>query len=147
MLTKGTDFIAHRSAGQHVKVIPWGKNALRVLSSMLPEIPMRDWALLEQEKITPVITENEDTLTIQNGSILCVMDKFGKLTFKNADGKILLREYGRNSKVLDVRDNSPMRLNPREFKPIRGGDWRVRRRSSGPGAAGLPSQEASSPDG
>ncbi len=125
MVTKGIDFISHRSEGQQVKVIPWGKNALRVLSAMTPELPMRDWALLPQEEITPVITEGEDTLTIQNGSILCVMDKFGKLTFKNADGKILLREYGRNSKVLDVRDNSPMRLNPREFKPIRGGDWRV----------------------
>ena len=125
MLKKGTDFIAHRAAGQQVKVIPWGKNALRVLSSMLAEIPVRDWALLEQEEITPVITETENALTIQNGNILCTMDKFGKLTFSNAAGKVLLKEYARNSKVLSAAENSPMFIDPREFKPIRGGDWRV----------------------
>ncbi|MBQ4321608.1 MAG: glycoside hydrolase family 31 protein [Oscillospiraceae bacterium] len=125
MLTKGRDCITYRSAGQQIKVIPWGNHALRVLVSMLPEIPVRDWALLPQREITPVIMETEDTLTIRNGNILCVLDKFGRLTFKNGEGKVLLREYVRQLDVLDRRDRSPMFVSAREFKPIRGGDWRV----------------------
>ena len=125
MLTFGTDHIAFCSAGQRLKIIPWGKNALRVLCAMTAEIPMRDWALLPQGPIIPEITQSDEGLTIRNGEIRCSVDPFGKLTFRNGAGNILLQDYARDNRVSDQTKNSPLMVHNRTFRPHRGGDWEI----------------------
>ena len=102
----------------------WGENSLRVRATMLSEMPDSENALLPAPELQSAanITIDGKTASIQNGNICAKINRSGKITFYNEQGKILLEEYSRR------RDDpsefaSALNIDARAFKPILGGDF------------------------
>lgn len=105
---------------------PWGRNSFRVRASKMAEMPKENWVLeIEQEKIIPEIQIEEEYATIKNGKIKARISKYGKLTFYNQKGEILLDEYLRNRLDVFADYCSALEIEAREFKPIPGGDYHL----------------------
>lgn len=103
---------------------PWGPNSLRVRATHLAEMGGEDWALLPQRQMETSIVVNGDTASITNGKIRADISAGGKITFYNWKNEMLLQEYVRNRN--DIREFcSALNIEPREFKPIPGGDYRL----------------------
>ncbi len=107
--------IGFNREGQFVKIEPWGKNAFRVRAAMHGAYPDEKWALIDAEKCEYSIEKTEDCHTITNGKIKAVLNKYGKITFYNQNGKQLLKEHW--------LDDTALLIDAREFKPIVGGDY------------------------
>ena len=104
---------------------PWGANSLRVRATKEAEMPKESWALLEAPECGAEIEITEDGARIKNGKIRAEVSKYGKITFYNQKGKLLLEEYSRTRKDLFAKTCSALEVEPREFKPILGGDYRL----------------------
>lgn len=104
---------------------PWGANSIRVRATKEAEMPKENWALLEPPKCNAKIEITESGAKIENGKICAEVSKYGKITFYNQKGKILLEEYSRTRKDLFAKTCSALEVEPREFKPILGGDYHL----------------------
>ena len=105
---------------------PWGKNSLRVRATKMAEMGQENWALeMPVEELAADIKIEENYAEIQNGKIRAVISKYGKITFYNQKGELLLDEYLRHriDKVADYC--SALDIEAREFKPIIGGDYQL----------------------
>jgi len=107
---------------------PWGADSLRVRGTKRAAMELKDWALLPQQVgDTAKITISDDGLTaeVKNGRITARVSAGGKISFFNADGKLLLEEFVRS------RDNlkefvSALCIDAREYSPIPGtNDFRL----------------------
>src|SRR4051812_15869564 len=92
----------------------WGENALRVRGSHTT--PLDDyWALLPVEGSSESeITIETDRAFITNGKIKAEIESWGRVTFYNKSGEILLQEFFRDMK--DHAAPSPLHVKAREFK-------------------------------
>ena len=109
-----------RFDAQQLWLEPWGENSLRVRATQEAEMPCRDWALLSVEPAHDThITIADREARITNGKLEARVSASGKLSYYNADGKLLLEEFVRDMSQPDY--TSHMRIYGREFKPIRGG--------------------------
>ena len=107
--------------GEKLVIEPWGKNSLRVRAVMMRDIIDTDFALLPQEKCDVEIKIDENEASITNGKIKAVVRQDGwtkdcQISFYNQRGELLLREIG---------NQGCLKLSPRHFKPIIGGDYRL----------------------
>jgi len=109
---------------EEVWVEAWGKNALRIRAMKSSEMPLKNWALLEQAECDATI-EVTQVGTITNGKISAYITKYGKITIVNQKGKVLLEEYCRNRKDVTDKKCSAIEVEAREFKPIIGGDYHL----------------------
>lgn len=98
---------------------PWGENSLRVRAVKQAELEKSNYALLPKENCKSKIVVSGNEAVIENGKIRAQIDKWGKITFCNQKGEILLEEYLRN------RESSALNIEAREFKPILGGDYQL----------------------
>ena len=99
---KGSALLA-RHNGESIQIEPWGPDALRVRSTMLPALEERDWALTQEPSpCTPTITLTEEdfwvgdgtftkvpSASIENGRIRATINFAGVLTFYRDGEKIL----------------------------------------------------------
>lgn len=97
-----------RYGDENLRIEPWGRDALRVRATLTAWPADQDWALLPREETGCEICIDEAGASIRNGRMTAFIDRHGRLTFKNAEGKTLLREY----------------REPKEFPEIRGREWR-----------------------
>ena len=95
-----------RGNGETVTVTAWGKDGLRVQSTLLHSaLPRFEGALLPSGGGEPLIRISGDRAVIQNGNILCELwvqdyemidvpdwERPVHLTFRDGSGKLLLRE-------------------------------------------------------
>ncbi|MDO5548449.1 MAG: glycoside hydrolase family 31 protein [Eubacteriales bacterium] len=118
----------------------WGEDAIRVRSTKKPEMPQENWALLAQEPKPADIHLKGDSAQLVNGKIRAEVDTYGRITFYNADGKILLKEYWRHR--VDNEPGNPAQdhggthelpgvgcvsqIAGREFRAILGGDYQIK---------------------
>lgn len=124
MFIEKENAIYYASQGVWVSIEPWGANSLRVRSSRNNFVPTEDWALLPPEKTTAEIERTENYLSIRNGKIRGVINRFGKITFYNDRGKILLKEYWRDQRVVEPKEyDSALEVHGRELLPILDGDY------------------------
>jgi alpha-D-xyloside xylohydrolase len=104
---------------------PWGPNAFRVRATKTNSVPLQNWGLSQPVVPTPsstAIVEREGNhATMSNGKIHVHVTSGGKITIRNAQGKVLLEEYARNR--LDPTDPkcSALNIEARGFKPRIGG--------------------------
>ncbi len=138
--TKDGNRLIARSGNETLWIEPWGRNSLRIRMTREPIMDANDWALTEPPaKCSAVITIEDITLTepwvaeserekkalhtqiahIQNGEISALFSPEGWLSFRNAEGEILLEEYWRNRDRID-RYAVPLNIKARELKPIGG---------------------------
>lgn len=85
-----------RRRGETILIEPWGKG-LRVRATMNNTFMDEDWALLPKtEAVSGEITITEKGATLTHGGITARMNPYGKLSFYNARGEQILREYYRS---------------------------------------------------
>lgn len=75
-----------------VRIEPWGKNSLRVRATPDGRLSSKNRALLEINKEKADIVINDDNASITNGNAKAEIDKNGKITIYNREGKIMLEE-------------------------------------------------------
>ena len=122
--------------GEKMQIEAFGKNSLRVRITRLCSFPDEDWTLLPQEE-QPVqieIIENKaneekqkvnseeqiigDGAVMINGKIKVIVNKAGKLIFKNKKGSIFLRE-------LESGRHTSLGIRTRELKNQFGGNFKA----------------------
>ena len=121
----GNRLVFHYDA-EKLWVEPWGDNSLRVRATKQAVMPPEDWALLKVEEKSPsqaVLEEHQASIT--NGNIKAVISRYGKMTFYNQKGEVLLEEYLRNRLDVFADYCSALEIEAREFCPIPGGDYRL----------------------
>lgn len=140
MFLKERDRLIRKFDNETIWIEPWGDNSLRVRATLLPEMPDNKWALLDrQEKENDnlkIEIKNNEAL-IKNGNISATFTLRGTIIFRNQKDEVILEEYIRQRAVLNDTGNedvnvktikafsSTLKLNPREFKPILGGDYNL----------------------
>ena len=129
-----------RRGQELVWIEPWGINSLRVRATRRASMTGNDWALMEPvEPLSPTIRIETVDMTepwyrdrpdrqrtgtvasITNGTLTAEANDEGWLTFRNAEGKVLLQEYWRQRGHID-RYCAPLRIDARELRPIPGTD-------------------------
>jgi alpha-D-xyloside xylohydrolase len=124
-------------AGEKLAIEPWGKDSLRVRSTMSASFGDENWALLRSERSdAPEISIQADgSASITNGRITACVDPRGQIAFINQKGEVLLEEFmrvrlgsmesgdGQIDQAAVTYFNSALSIYPREFKPIIGGDY------------------------
>jgi alpha-D-xyloside xylohydrolase len=137
MLRRENNALLREYASETLVIEPWGKDSLRVRSTMRPFLDEQDWALLRAESSEePKISIGGDgRAAITNGRITARVDPRGQVGFFNQKGELLLEEFMRvrlgdmtsGSGQIDEAAvsyfNSALTIYPREFKPIIGGDY------------------------
>lgn len=140
MFLKESDRLIRKFDNETVWIEPWGDNSLRVRATLLPEMPNNKWALLdkqEKENDNLKIEIKNNEASIKNGNISATFTSRGTIIFRNQKDEVILEEYIRQRAVLNDTGNedvnvktikafsSTLKLNPREFKPILGGDYNL----------------------
>lgn len=64
---------------------PWGKDCIRVRATMLPEMPERDWSLLEAKSADVAILIEGDQAQLRCGNLTATVDLKGRVRFFKAD--------------------------------------------------------------
>jgi alpha-D-xyloside xylohydrolase len=125
LFTKEKNRLIYRYDAERLWIEPWGKNSLRVRSSQMAEMPPEDWALLPPEPCSAEITIEESGASVRNDKIELRINRAGKITIYNSQGKILLDEYLRNRRDINTAYCSALDIDAREYKPIIGGDYKI----------------------
>lgn len=135
MIFSDEDRLVYENKMEHLEIIPWGKSSFRVRSTKLPKFTDNDQALTEVvEKNNCIINIDGSGGKIVNDNLTAMIDNRGKLIFTNEKGKILLEEYQRtrNTEMTTTvnqdkthRFNSALKIEPRTFSGIAGGDYRL----------------------
>ena len=140
MFLKERDRLIRKFDNETVWIEPWGDNSLRIRATLLPEMPDNKWALLdrqEKENDNLKIEIKNNEASIKNGNISATFTSRGTIIFRNQKDEVILEEYIRQRAVLNDTGNedvnvktikafsSTLKLNPREFKPILGGDYNL----------------------
>ena len=124
-------------ANERLVLEAWGKDSLRVRSTMRACFEDQSWALVPRESAeTPEISiQGDGSASITNGRITARVDPRGQIAFLNREGAVLMEEFmrvrlgnmesgdGQIDKAAVTYFNSALSIYPREFKPILGGDY------------------------
>jgi alpha-D-xyloside xylohydrolase len=90
---KNKEALVWKKYHETIVIQPWGKDSLRVRSTITPEINNIDWALLKPPASNPNIEIGGGIASIQNGKIKAVMSAEGAINFlKSDDNTVLLEE-------------------------------------------------------
>lgn len=126
---------------ERLSIEPWGKNSLRVRACCAPDMAdNNDEALLSPDNtcLSDVdIQITADQAFICNGKIKAVITRRKTIQFYNQKTDLVLEEYIRQRAVAHDTGNEDvnvkaikafsctLKLKPREFRPIPGGDYRL----------------------
>ncbi len=119
--TKETTALVFKRNGETLRIEPWGKDSLRVRSTMFPEFTGKDWALTEKvPSCTPDITIGEEESSITNGRLKATVNFAGVISFYR-DEILILREYFRFYGGTISKESRCLKMASREWKGIIGG--------------------------
>lgn len=112
-----------------MEIRPWG-SGLRVRATENHAFSEKDWALTIPAPAEGKIEIFEDYAVVRNGDIYAVVTEFGRITFYNRDGKLLLKEYYRSwdygTKNWEELDTIVMmRSAARTYKTVGGDHYRL----------------------
>ena len=125
LYTKEGNRLIARRQGETLWIEPWGRNALRVRSTMNNSFTGNEWALTEEigvQSAEIVIADGKASIT--NGKIRAELNEVGVITYYKDSVKIL-REYYRCYYGTISRESSCLKLVARNYKPIIGGDYQL----------------------
>ena len=116
--------LIYRYDAEMLWIEPWGENSLRVRSTAMADMPVEnDWALLPQATCKAEIKIEEDTASIVNGKMTCIINKYGFLKFVNSNSNTLIKELWQDRQ--DEENHMSLMLPGRELRPIPGGLYQV----------------------
>jgi alpha-D-xyloside xylohydrolase len=74
--------IVWRLKEQTLWIEPWGKDSIRLRATVLPEMPLRDWSLLPQKRISAKISIENNSARLTNGKLTATVDiRSGRVRF------------------------------------------------------------------
>lgn len=126
------DGIEYHYGGETVRILPWGRDSLRVIACPFGEISMESAALCDPHEIPVDIRQEAGALTevcieeekavLTNGAISCEMHQQGwglpaRIQFYNKEGRVLLAEQEGGGALL---------RRARYFQPVAGGGYRLK---------------------
>ena len=137
MLRREANSLVREFAGEKLVIEPWGRDSLRVRSSMRPAFEDHEWALLrgERSEAPEISIPGDGSAAITHGRVTARIDPRGQIAFFNQKGELLLEEFmrvrlgnmssgdGQIDHAAVTYFNSALCIYPREFKPIIGGDY------------------------
>ena len=87
------DALVREFAGEKLVIQPWGKDSLRVRSTMRPALEEEDWALLpvEASKAPTISIQTDGSASIGNDRITARIDPRGQISFLNQKNDVLLQ--------------------------------------------------------
>lgn len=111
--------VLFRENGETVRVMPWGKDSVRVESTYLGEIPKENAALLEAGKYKAKIEIGDMDSTLVNGKLTVKLHvegwgKFLCISFWNEKGECVLSE---------ITNGGALQKRARYFRPLSGGNY------------------------
>ncbi len=139
LIKEGNRLVMKRGR-ETVWIDPWGQDGFRIRVTKEAVMDAKDWALeispehreatILIEEVTlvePWIPDSEKTeksisakkASIQNGQIIAEINPEGWISFKKANGEVLLEEFYRDRERID-RYCIPLRIEARELKAIMG---------------------------
>ncbi len=123
VFTKGQDYLEFQNGNERVRIIAWGANSFRVVSSPNGPLDLEAAALLTPAAAAdPKITIEKETAEIQNGGITAQVDFKG---WFNHTGRIAFFD-GRGRKLLEEVDSGGALIKKaRHFRSQVGGDYRL----------------------
>ncbi len=115
--------------GETLRIEPWGRDSLRIRSTMYPDFTGNNWALTEKvDAITCdiKIVENEEGCyaEVTNGRIKATVNGAGVISLFR-DEKLILREYYRSYGGTISKESRCLRYTNREYRPLTGGDYHL----------------------
>ncbi len=114
-----------RHAGETLRIEAWGKDSLRIRSTMYPSFTEHDWALNETPAETePVIEIKDNTAVIANGRISLRVNPQGVFAVYK-DSEMIFREYFRNYEGTLSNESRCLKYINRDYRPYIGGDYRI----------------------
>ena len=122
--------LVFRRRRELLEICAWGEG-LRVRATQNRAFSGRDWALDTPLSRPAKVTIGEHFATIENGSIVAEITEYGKLTFYNTDGKLLLKEYYRTWEYgtegwRELDQISQLRAAGREYRSVGGDNYSLR---------------------
>lgn len=121
--TEENALIVH-SGHETLRIEPWGQDSLRVRATLNPELEPGDWILTRPEVARADIDLEGPVARITNGHLQARVGEAGVLTFYK-DGRQILHEFRRNYNGSETEQSIALKIDPREFKGILGGHWRL----------------------
>lgn len=121
--TEENALIVH-SGHETLRIEPWGQDSLRVRATLNPELEPGDWILTRPEAARADIDLEGPVARITNGHLQARVGEAGVLTFYK-DGRQILHEFRRNYNGSETEQSIVLKIDPREFKGILGGHWRL----------------------
>ena len=124
------DALYFRRRRELVEICAWGKG-LRVRATQNRTFSGRDWALDTPMRRPAKVEIGEHLAVIENGNIRAEMTEYGKLTFYNTQGKMLLKEYYRTWEYgtegwRELDQISQLRAAGREYRSAGGDNYSLR---------------------
>ncbi|SCX88172.1 alpha-D-xyloside xylohydrolase [Lachnospiraceae bacterium XBB2008] len=132
--TKENGILIAQNNGETLRIEAWGKDSLRVRSTMFSEFKNLEWALTEKPDVTDASVEisEEDhwvgdgtidkrqIASITNGRMKAVVNFAGIISFYR-DGELILREYYRQYDGTLSKSSRCLKIVNREWKGLIGG--------------------------
>jgi alpha-D-xyloside xylohydrolase len=142
----GNHALMWRGFGETLRIEAWGRDGLRVRATRNSAFTGRDWALLPLESAPAAvidifvanaeadadpydIAQKEASISakITHGGTTATITQYGKVTFTNGKGEVLLEEF-----VRTLKDNggltSALRLEGREYRGSMYGNYKITQR-------------------
>lgn len=125
MLATAKNALVLKKGNETLMIEPWGKDSLRIRSTLEPNFIDRDWALTEKiNHGNAKINVDNNGGEIINGKISAKINNNGVLSFYK-DGKQILHEYFRCYDPSATKESCCTKVISREFKGIIGGDYKL----------------------
>ena len=114
-----------RNANETLRIEPWGKNALRVRSTVLPEFSGSDKALTESvDKGTAQIKTDAVLSSITNGRIRAEVNESAIIAFFKDDERVLY-EYNRFYGTPLTKESRCLKVEAREFSGLASDSYKL----------------------
>ena len=125
MFLEGKNVLVFKKGNETLMIEPWGKDSLRVRSTLDPAFIDRDWALTEKiNHCTAKVTITEQGGQISNGRITAKLNNNGVLSFYK-DDKEIIHEYFRSYDPSATKRSCCTKIVAREYRGIIGGDYKL----------------------
>ena len=125
MFLEGKNVLVFKKGNETLMIEPWGKDSLRVRSTLDPAFIDRDWALTEKiNHGTAKVTITEQGGQISNGRVTAKLNNNGVMSFYK-DDKEILHEFFRSYDPSATKRSCCTKIIAREYKGIIGGDYKL----------------------
>lgn len=126
IFTQNENTLIAKSGHETIQIEAWGNNALRIRATKYPRFTDHSWALMSLEntdsKAEVVITDA--FASIQNGKAKAVINQAGVLSVYNQENRVI-HEFRRNYDGSETEQCIALKINPRDFQAVTGGDYRI----------------------